>query len=293
VTQQATEGVLFDPGSPEFRLDPYPTYRRLREVDPIHQFGDSVWILTRYDDCVRVLEDSRLSTIENVCLPKESADVADRRDQAWAALSAYLKALSAERRRAPQDDLISEFVRIQEDGENLSDDELANVRVLLLVAGHETTASLIGNAVYALLRSPAELRRLQSGDADWPVAIEEFLRYDPPGQVIMRRADAELDLRGRQVSEGDVVAVALAAANRDPAAFADPERLDVTRDPNPHIGFGHGPRYCLGSRLARVEALIALRTFVVRTRSLALTEEPTYKPTLVRRAPASLWIELC
>jgi unspecific monooxygenase len=221
-----------------------------------------------------------------------SADVADRRDQAWAALSGYLKTLSAERRKSPKSDLISEFVRIQEDGESLSDDELANVSVLLLVAGHETTASLIGNAVYALLRSPAELRRLQSGDADWSAAIEEFLRYDPPGQVIMRRADAELDLRGHQVSEDDVVAVALAAANRDPAAFADPERLDVTRDPNPHIGFGHGPRYCLGSRLARVEALIALRTFVTRTRSLALTEEPTYKPTLVRRAPASLWIEL-
>lgn len=392
MAQQAPESVLFDPGSAEFRRDPYPSYRRLRESSPIHPFGDNVWILTRYHDCVQALEDARLRTIENVCLPEETAsrepegaegdfvrlrratlkalspsvirglqpmiqrvsdelvdvaletgkvelmdsfgcalattvfceiygipsddratfrewiepvvegfdasigispDVAERRDQAWAALTTYLQGLSAERRKQPQSDLISEFVRIQADGESLTDEELANVSILLLVAGHETTASLIGNAVYALLRNPAELQRLRSGaEAAWPQALEEFIRYDPPGQVIMRQAAADLYVRDTRIPQGSVVAVGLAAANRDPEVFEEPERLNVARDPNPHLGFGYGPRYCIGSRLARVEALTALQTFVTRTQSLTLAEEPTYKPTLVRRAPASLWIEL-
>lgn len=389
MTQQVPDITLFDPSSPEFHQDPYPTYRRLREADPIHRHGGNVWILTRYHDCVSVLDDPRFRTIEKVCLPDDtvkskpegpatdfvrlrkavlkalgpsvirglqpaiqrvaddllddvldagavdlmevfcsalattvfceifgipaadraqfrswiepivegldtsigvSDEVAARRDTAWADMSHYLKDLAAQRRNDPQNDLISDFLRIQQDGQRLTDDELASVSVTLLVAGHETTASLVGNATFALLRHPAELQELRDDPSMWPLAFEELLRYSPPGQVVMRQASDNVDLRGHHIHQDQVVAVALAAANRDPDVFFAPERLDLRRDPNPHLSFGHGPRFCIGSRLARVEALIALQTLITRAPALSLVEPPTYKPTLVRRAPASLWV---
>lgn len=220
------------------------------------------------------------------------AEVTKRRDQARAEMSEYLQGLAAERRSHPQDDLVSDIVRIEHDGQRMTDHEVAEASIILLLAGHETSASLVGNATFVLLRHPAVLQQLRDDPTMWPLAIEELLRFGPPAQVLIRQASVDLDLEGCHIPTGDIVVVSLAAANRDPQVFPDPERLDIRREPNPHISFGHGPHYCLGTALARAEGITALKTLFERAPALSLTEQPSYKPTLIRRALESLWVEL-
>ena len=186
-----------------------------------------------------------------------------------AAFLAYLRAFFAERRAAPTGDLISDLIHAEEAGDRLSEGELFGMVMLLIVAGHETTVNLIANAMIALWRNPDQLDRLRADPGLMPAAVEEFLRYDGS----LERAFTRIILDDEPVGEhvlpaGDMVVPILAAANHDPAVFADPDRLDITRAPNPHMAFGKGAHYCLGAPLARLEAEIALNTLLRRLPAL-------------------------
>jgi cytochrome P450 len=170
------------------------------------------------------------------------------------------------------------------DGDRLSADELSSTVFLLLAAGHETTASLVSLAVHRLLAEPAQLAALRAEPGRIPAAIEELLRFDGPVQVTMPSvATAPVTVGGVTIPAGEVVVPVVAAANRDPRRYAEPERLDIDRDPAPHLAFGHGIHHCLGAPLARLEGRIALETLLARFPRLrpATSAEPTRDPGLL------------
>jgi cytochrome P450 len=187
-----------------------------------------------------------------------------------------------ELRRQPGDDLLSQLVQISDGGDRLTDQELRVNTLLLLGAGFETTVNLIGNAVALLLEHPDQLAGLRADPAGWPNAVDEVLRYDSPVQVTVRVAREDTDLAGRPIKAGRPIVLMLAAANRDPAVFADPDRFDVTRpDARLHLAFSAGIHYCLGAQLARLEAAIALQTLFERFPEVASTAAPTRRRTRV------------
>ncbi|KOU84369.1 MULTISPECIES: cytochrome P450 family protein [Streptomyces] len=191
-------------------------------------------------------------------------------------MTSYLSGLVAAKAGEPGDDLLSALIRTRdEDGDQLSPDELIGMAFLLLVAGHETTVNLIGNGVRALLDHPEQLAALRA-DPDGLIdgAVEEMLRYDGPVQhATYRFADADLELGGVPIATGSSVLVALAAADRDPARFTGPgpgpEAFDIRRTGPGHLAFGHGIHYCLGAPLARMEGRIAIRSLLERFPGLA------------------------
>ena len=173
-------------------------------------------------------------------------------------LLSYLKRITGERKRHPTDDLISLLVSEQEGEVALSTREVVQFVMLLLVAGNETTTNLIGNATAALLDHPDELTRLAADPALIPGAVEEALRFDSPIQVVFRTATQDVELAGVKIPKGAYVAPLLGSANRDERRYPDPDRFDITRNPQGHVGFGFGKHFCLGASLARLEARIAL-----------------------------------
>jgi cytochrome P450 len=189
---------------------------------------------------------------------------------------AYLQELFAERRAAPQDDLISGLLRARDEGDALSEDEVFGTVVLLIVAGHETTVSLIGNGVLHLLRHPDQLARIRQDPSLLPAAIEELLRFDGPVERTLNRwAATDVKLGGQAIARGDLVIAIVAAADRDPERFANPDTLDVTRpELSRHLAFGRGSHYCLGAPLARLEAEIAFATLFRRLPALRLALDP-------------------
>ena len=188
-----------------------------------------------------------------------------------AALIRYFMTLLAAKRREPADDLLSALIAARDDADRLSEDELVSMAFLLLVAGHETTVNLIASGVLALLLNPAELDRLRADPSLIGGAVEEFLRYvSPVSNTTFRQAAETLEIGGARISRGDPVLVALSAANRDPARFGDPDRLELGRDSSGHLAFGHGIHYCLGAPLARLEAEIAFAGLLARFGSIRL-----------------------
>ena len=205
------------------------------------------------------------------------------------ALAEYFRGLIAERRASPRGDLLSALIAAEEAGDKLSEEELLATCILLLVAGHETTVNLIGNGTLALLRHPAELRRLREHPEIIGSAVEELLRYDGPVQRTARIPSADVTIAGRKISKGELVLPFIGAADRDPAQFADPDRLDLTRADNRHVAFGWGIHFCLGAPLARVEGQIAISALVRRLPKLALaTEKPEYRQSLTLRGLKAL-----
>jgi pimeloyl-[acyl-carrier protein] synthase len=184
--------------------------------------------------------------------------------RAMRSLEDYFRGLIAERRAAPTEDLLSLMVQAGEDGSVLSEHELIAHCALLLIAGHETTTNLIGNATLALLRNPSELARLSAQPDLAASAVEEFLRYDGATAGIARQAKEDVPLSGGVVPAGAVVMGVLPSANRDPAVFTDPERLDVGRGDTRHLAFGGGPHACVGAALARMETRIAMTSLLAR-----------------------------
>lgn len=208
---------------------------------------------------------------------------------AYLELTEYLHDVFEQRRRQPRQDLISALVAVEEQGQKLSETELLALCALILGAGHETTTNLLGNAVLALLRNPDERQRLQHDPALIGNAVEELLRYDSPVQLTDRVATADCEIAGQRVRRGTMVALLLGAANRDAAEFADPDRLDLSRQNNHHVAFGHGPHFCLGAALARLEAQIALPTLLRRFPNLDGERQPKeWKPSIVLRGPLHL-----
>jgi cytochrome P450 len=226
--------------------------------------------------------------LDAILLPPDS-EVAQRSAAARHALAGYFRALIAERRAAPRGDLLSALIAAEEAGDTLSEDELLATCILLLVAGHETTVNLIGNGTLALLRHPDQLRRLRETPGLIAGAVEELLRYDGPVQRTARVPSEDVTIGGRTIGKGEMVMPFIGAADRDPAQFPDPDRLDITRADNRHIAFGWGIHFCLGAPLARVEGQIAIGTLVRRLPKLALaTDRPEYRQSLTLRGLKSL-----
>lgn len=195
-----------------------------------------------------------------------------------AEMRAYLEPLAEARRRAPQDDLLTGLLAAEVDGERLKGDEVLGLFQLLLSAGHETTSNLIANAVVSLLERPTELARLRGAPELLPVAIEEFLRHRSPVQAMFRVTRVPVEMHGRTIPAGRWVLPMIGAANRDPAQFAEPDRLDITRDPNPHLAFGHGIHFCIGAPLSRLEARIALAELLARFTTLEHASDLPWQP---------------
>ena len=194
--------------------------------------------------------------------------------QSVAEFRVYLHDIIAQRRATPGNDLLSAWVVASDDGERLGEEEVLAMCVLLLAAGHETTTNLIGNGVLALLRHPDQLARLCADPTLIGAAVEEVLRYDSPVQGTARIATTESVLGETAVQAGDTLVLLLGAANRDPAQFAAPDRLDIGRRENKHLSFAHGPHFCLGAALARLEGQIVLGTLLRRCQNLHLAAEP-------------------
>jgi cytochrome P450 len=203
----------------------------------------------------------------------------------------YLSGLAARRAAAPGNDLISHLI-LARDGSDGSDrltgDELVASAILLLNAGHEASVNGLGNGMVALLRHPGELARLRADPALVPATVEEMLRYDSPSQLFVRTAAVDVEISGVTVPAGSEVAALLGAANRDPAVFADPDRFDAGRDPNPHLSFGAGLHFCLGAPLARVELQAALTALLDHAPQLTLAAEPVRSPGFVLRGYRSV-----
>jgi hypothetical protein len=391
----------FNPFSPDWRRDPYPYYRRLRESAPRYRSRLlGVTVLTRYDDVSSVLRDPRFSVrrsesrafrrlnpfgelspefqqmiernllmldppdhtrlrglvakaftprvverlrprieslveelLDRVAARGEMELVADfaeplpviviaellglpREDRAqfkrWAdelavlvdpvaivggfervqeafdEICAYLRGIFAARRAAPRDDLISALVAAEERGDTLSEAELISTLILILGAGHETTTNLLGNAVLALLRHPDERKRLQDEPSLCESAVEEFLRYDSPVQGTDRMAKEDLHVGDARVRAGEFAVLLIGAANRDPARFSEPDRLDLGRPDNHHLAFGQGLHFCLGATLARLETRIAISALLRRFPDFDGEREPALRRSTTLRGPASL-----
>lgn len=380
------------------REDPYPRYRRLREISPIVRADDGALVVTRHADCVAVTRDPRLGHMPShmlefirsdwaehpalrllftsiltinppdhtrlrrlvsssftarriqalqpriaqmveELLEKMSGDVdfveafafplpvnvigellgipePDRAqfqdlvrdwtqvleiitskvlataDPAAATIREYLAGLAAERRRKPGDDLISALVAAEEDGDQLTEDELLTMTALLFAAGFETTTNLLANSVVALLRNPDQLELLRRQPGMAPAAIEELLRFDSPVQLLSRLAWDDVEIAGVRVSGGDRIVAYLGAGNRDPERFAEPDRLDLGRTDNAPLSFGGGIHYCLGAPLARLEAQIAIPALLARFPRLALAGEPGRRDSLAIRGYTALPISV-
>jgi cytochrome P450 len=212
------------------------------------------------------------------------------------ALVSLARNLLVDRRARPGDDLVSDLIRVREGVDRLSEDELTSMVLLLVVAGHETTVNLLANGTLALLTHPDQLAKLSREPGLMSSAIEELLRFDPPLQTAFPfQATEPLEIGGVEISTGDVVLAVLLAANRDPDRVADPESLDISREPNPHLTFGHGVHHCLGAPLARLEGRIALTSLLKRYPRLRLAvpaEQLTYQPSLLFHALKSLPVTL-
>jgi cytochrome P450 len=203
----------------------------------------------------------------------------------------YVQRRARERRRDPADDVISAIVAEQAGEAGLSDREVVQFVLLLLVAGNETTTNLIGNAVRALLHHPEACERLASEPALAPRVVEETLRWDSPVQLVLRKALAPVDVAGTRIPAGGVVAALIGSANRDERRFPEPDRFDPERDAQGHIAFGFGRHFCLGASLARLEARVALEALAEHLPRLRLESEPEVVDSFLVRGPERL--ELC
>jgi cytochrome P450 len=396
VVTRAAE-VTYNPLLPAVRRNPYPTYRALRQEDPVHRsLPMDTWVLARYEHVAMVLRDQRLSaerqrwsgfralpdrapasmlvldpphhtrlralvsraftprTVESL-RPRVEALVAQALDRAeahgglelidelayplpvtviaemlgvppadwprfrtWsaalvasldplsgrdpasveavqaarAALGRYLSGIVELRRAEPRDDLISAMLALDGSEEGLTGPELLVMANLLLVAGHETTVNLIGNGVLALLRHPEQLALLRERPELIRPAVEELLRWDSPVQLTARVALAPFELGGREIAPGDMLIALLGSANRDGDHFAQPDRLDIGREPNPHLAFGRGIHFCLGAPLARLEAQVTIGLLVNRFPRLRLAGAVRRSRTVtlrgIRRLPLAV-----
>ncbi len=222
-------------------------------------------------------------------------DKYERARRGATSMATLFKELIAKRRAVPQDDMLSQLIASEVDGRGLDDDELVGCLMMVLNGGHETTANLINNSLLALAHNPDTLAFLRNNPGGMQLAVEEFLRYDSPILSLGRIVKEDTDLGGKQMSAGERAFFMLLSANRDEEVFDDPHRLDVTRDPNPHMAFGKGPHFCLGTPLARIEGQIVIQEIIQRYSSIELAEPVENLPwinSLVTRGPARIPLRL-
>ncbi len=386
-------GVSFDLTSDRVLADPYPTYRLLRESDPIHRMRlVDGWAVTRYEDVEQILLDhqrfsnwgagagDRIYTRDRSMLDLDPPDhtrlrslvskaftprsvtalkprieeiveeLLDGVDGEWQfdlidsfafplpviviaemlgvpaqdleqfkewsndivvslepvqtreqrerfrrseqELYEYFEGIIEQRRQDPQDDLVSALLAAEEEGDRLSHGELLATLLLLLVAGNETTRNLIGNGMLALLRNPEELNRLKEQPELIDSAIDELLRYDSPVQLDGRTLVEDVEMGGKRMRAGQQVVAVVGAANRDPAAFTEPNRLDIGRQEKSHISFGRGIHHCLGASLAKLEGKIAFASLLERFSTIELAAVPQQRRQVVLRGVENLLVEV-
>lgn len=205
----------------------------------------------------------------------EDTELFERGLAGFVQILGYLDPLFEQRRRDPGDDLLSALVQAEEDGDRLTESELRAMTVLLFIAGHETTMNLIGNGTWALLRNRAQWQRLVADPTLIGSAVEELLRFDGPVHLTGRTATVDgLEVGGRTFAAGERVMTVIAAANRDPARFTDPDRLDIGREGPGHLAFGFGIHHCLGAALARLEGQITIGALTRRFPDLEVETDP-------------------
>lgn len=226
--------------------------------------------------------------VEPVLTKAEIARVKQASDQ----IVAYFEEIIAERRRQPRDDMLTALLAAEEEGDKLTHDELIGTLMLLLVAGNETTRSLIGNGMLALLKNPDQLQRLRDNPQLLDSAIDELLRYDSPVQFIIRVVLEDMQFKGRPLRAGQKILILVGAANRDPAVFTDPNALNIERSEKSHLSFGRGIHYCLGSPLALLEARYAFTGLLRHYPSIRLLADPQYRNQIVLRGVEDLWVEV-
>ena len=203
----------------------------------------------------------------------------------------YVRTLAEERKRNPGSDLISDLAMVEENGEKLNMHELVATAVLLLNAGHEASVNAFGNGMVEVLRRPAQSALLRDGPrALTDTALEEFMRFDAPLQLFERTATKDTELGGVEIKAGQKIAALIGSANRDGTVFNNADEMDITRDPNPHIGFGAGIHFCLGAPLARLEMGVSLPALWEKYPKMSLASEPVRRPTFVLRGYESVEI---
>lgn len=220
-----------------------------------------------------------------------ASDRVGRRDRAprgLVAVERYFRVLLDRYRREPADNLLSDLARAEEKGDVLSSDEVVATCVLLLFAGHDTTANLLATGVFHLDRNPDERWRLRQDRNLAASAVEELLRYDGPTKMQVRIAKEGVELGGKNIRAGQRLLLCQAAANRDPERFAEPDHLDLARSDNDHIAFGLGIHHCLGAPLARLEGQIAFAALAERLPGLRVVESPEWRPTILGRGLSGL-----
>ncbi len=223
-------------------------------------------------------------------LPEQEHEAALR---AVSELTEYVRDVLTRRRKQRGDDLLSLLANSERDGRKLSDEEVFSNAILLLSVGQESVTNLIGNGMLALLRHPDQWRLLKRRPDLMENAVEEFLRYDSPIQFTGRRADGDLEIGGRKIQRGQHVMLLLGSANRDPERFADPDRLDIERRDIRHFSFAHGPHFCLGAQLARLEGKTAFEALAGRFPRMDLVEEPLeWRPTFSSRGLVELPVRI-
>jgi cytochrome P450 len=230
----------------------WPRYKRWS--DTILKIANTI---SRDEEAARTIQDYRAVTDE---------------------MRAWLPALIAQRQAAHGDDLLTRLVDAEVDGQRLTSEELLGFVQLLLVGGQETTANLINNAILCFIECPDQLARLRATPHLLPTAIEEVLRFRSPLQWMPRATTRDVEMHGQVIPAGKLVLPLIGSANRDPKQFRDAGRFDITRDPNPHIAFGHGIHACLGAPLARLEARIALTDFLERAEDFELASNEPWEP---------------
>jgi cytochrome P450 len=205
----------------------------------------------------------------------------------------YVRDLAESRKKTPGQDLISDLASVEENGEKLNMHELVATCVLLLNAGHEASVNAFGNGMVAALQRPDQVQLLRQSPREITnTALEEFMRFDAPLHLFERTATADTELGGVHIKEGQKIAALIGSANRDESVFSAPETMDLTRDPNPHIGFGAGIHFCLGAPLARLEMSVSLPALWEKYPTMQLAAEPVRRPTFVLRGYESVAISV-
>jgi len=274
-----------------------------REVDfvealtyplPVIVIAEMIGIPAEDRERFKVWSDAAVENLGNALFTPPPPERLERMQTLLGEMSFYFSALATERRREPQEDLLTGLVQAEIEGTKLTHDEMLRMLVLLLVAGNETTTTLIGNTVLELLDHPDQLERLRAEPDLVPSAIEEVLRFSSPVQLDPRRATRPVELHGQHIEANQIVVSWLGSANRDESEFAAADRFDIGRADNRHLAFGFGVHYCLGANLARLEAQVALKTLLARTRRFERAGEAPLPlhPSIVFRGVTSLPLRL-
>ncbi len=224
--------------------------------------------------------------------PMLSPEILDAAKAALEGLKAYFGDQAERRRREPTDDLLTKLATTDHEGQRLSDEELLDSVIFLYQGGHPTTTQLIGLGVLSLLRNPEQLERLRGDPSLLPRAVEELDRFDGPVQMNGRVATEDIEFLGIPVKQGQLVRLCLGSANRDPDQFPEPDRLDITREANGHLGFGKGLHYCVGAELGRFQARAAIGALLERAPGLRLaTEDLQWSPSASNRGLMALPVQ--